>query len=129
MLHSGRSATLLSRGIRSRHSETASATTEPAAFSGLDRNARGLTFEVSRSGATVQVGRGDVHPDGGLTHPEQTAGVGGGGNTDHLHERVEGELLGGALVAQDRVGAGDGVGVDEARATPVWIAAAAPIDT
>ena len=61
----------------------------------------------------LEVGQGHVHPHARLPGAVEASVVGGGADPDQFDERVEGELLGGARVVDDRVGAGLVVRVDE----------------
>ena len=76
----------------------------------------GLAFDVSGTGATVEVGDGGVDADAGLAGAEYAAVICGAGDADHLDQGIQGELFGGAGVVDDRVGAGLLGGVDEALA-------------
>jgi hypothetical protein len=83
-------------------------------FDGGDGDGGGLPFEMPRPLTLFEVAGVDVDSDGGFADAEHAAGVGGGGDADHLHERVEGELFGAAGVFHDRVGAGAFGVVEEA---------------
>jgi hypothetical protein len=81
-------------------------------FDGGDADGRGLPFEPASAGPAGQVALRDQHANGGAPGG-QDLGVGFAAEADQLDEGVQGDLLGGAVVAHQLVGRRTGSGIDE----------------
>lgn len=82
-----------------------------------DAHRLALALDVTQAHASAQVVVGDEYLNGGGAAPEHHSRVGHRARAQNLGERVERDLLRGAVVGEHPFGAGHGAGVYEARSS------------